>query len=113
MVALLVCWTATTFFFPNQQSRTTIIAQHRAFAPVEVEPDYYKTLFLIFCQFYLISKKSHSIISQIQISLGDTGSESNFATNWISLTYRMIAKKLQLIDSRDEFNTHIFIHRTL
>src|SRR6218665_2263096 len=48
-----------------RQSRTTIIAQHRAYAPVEVEPDYYKTLFLILCQFYLISKKSHSIISQI------------------------------------------------
>src|SRR6218665_688243 len=47
------------------QSRTTIIAQHRAYAPADVEPDYYKTLFLILCQFYLISKKSHSIISQI------------------------------------------------
>ena len=47
------------------QSWTTIIAQHRAHAPVEVKPDYYKTLFVILCQFYLISKKSHSIISQI------------------------------------------------
>src|SRR6218665_2019668 len=47
------------------QSRTTIIAQHRAYASVEVKPDYYTTLILSLCQFYLISKTSHSIISQI------------------------------------------------
>jgi len=38
------------------QSRTTIIAQHRAYASVEVEPGSYTTLFLSLCQFYLISK---------------------------------------------------------
>jgi len=57
--------------------------------------------------------KSQYIISQIQMSLSKTESESNFAPT---------AKKLQLIDSAacrlrfklaDEFNRHIFIYRTL
>src|SRR6218665_1068702 len=47
------------------QSRTTIIAQHRAYASVEVKPDYHTTLFLSLCQFYMISKTSHTIISKI------------------------------------------------
>jgi len=50
------------------QSRTTIIAQHRAYASVEVKPDCYTTLFLSLCRFYLISKTSYSTISQIQMS---------------------------------------------
>jgi len=32
---------------------------------------------------YLVSKTSHNIISQIEMS------ETNFATNWICLTYRL------------------------
>jgi len=73
--------------FPK--SRTTIIAQHHAYASVEVEPDYYTTLFLSLCQFYLISKTNHTIISQIWMFQTKTESESNFDTNWISLTYRL------------------------
>jgi len=87
MVALLVRWTAKTFFFPNHSP--IIIAQHRAYASVEVESDYHTTLFLSLCQFYLISKASHSIISKIHMYLAKTESESNFATNWISLTYTL------------------------
>jgi len=81
------------------QSRTTIIAQHRAYASVKVEPDITRHCFWSFVNFIIWFRRQVTILFPIFKCLWQkTGSESNFVANWISLTLQT-AKKLQLIGS--------------
>src|SRR6218665_1922287 len=71
------------------QSRTTIIAQHRAYASVKprllhdivFEPLSILSDFKDKSQYYFPNSRSKTQVK--------TGSVSNFATNWISFTYRL------------------------